>query len=428
MKNAPLLLGTAEQDLSSLPESVKQVLESQTFEKSPALRALLAYLWEQRAAPLSEYAIATEALGRSSSFDARTDATVRVQVSRLRQRLEKFYEKENRLANERLVIPVGSHQITLEYTGSALAPLQSPERVPVVTLSRSETADGVSSRRFWVLCSVALLTVCLAEAVLLYRAKITVRPTPATSIPRLWRDFFADGRPAQVALPTPTFFSFSEPDKSAVMFRDTKVNDFSKGVASPFYRFLERSLGQPSLAENYTVTSDTFASVKLTRYLDQFKLDTTVTSSADDPLGALDRENVIAVGTWGTLRPLQPYLDRMNFRLGPHESYVESQNPQPNEPKRIEQVTESAERSIWPGVIGFLPAGNGQTHLLVLASRHTLALVCFVTESNGLAQLEKLWRSKGSPQYFEVAVNAELSGRGVVRVWPVALHAFRKTP
>src|SRR6185437_12471549 len=97
------------------PESFKRLLESRAFEKTPALRALLTYLWQHRGESISEYAIATEALGRTPGFDARTDATVRVQISRLRQRLEKFYEDEGKDAEERVAIPLGSHQIQIEH-------------------------------------------------------------------------------------------------------------------------------------------------------------------------------------------------------------------------------------------------------------------------------------------------------------------------
>ncbi len=90
------------------------MLASKTFGKTPALRTLLEYLWRQRDFAISEYAIATEALGRSPSFDPRIDATVRVQISRLRQRLEKFYEEEGRNSPERLIIPLGSHRVELE--------------------------------------------------------------------------------------------------------------------------------------------------------------------------------------------------------------------------------------------------------------------------------------------------------------------------
>ena len=105
----------------NLPEPVGQVLRSRAFEKTPALRALLVFLWQHREEPISEYAIATEALGRRPVFDARTDATVRVQISRLRQRLERFYDLEGRHATGRLVIPLGSHQVHVEASDSKMA-------------------------------------------------------------------------------------------------------------------------------------------------------------------------------------------------------------------------------------------------------------------------------------------------------------------
>jgi hypothetical protein len=212
------------------------------------------------------------------------------------------------------------------------------------------------------------------------------------------------------------------------MLRDTGVNAFANGENSEQYRMLARSLGQPVLAENYTVTSDTFAAIHLVRYLDQFSRQTTVSSSVDAPLEALDRENAIAVGTWGTLTPLKSYLDRLSFRLGPHEEYVEFRNPAPGEPKRIDLVQESPERRIRPGIIGLVPGNGGRTHLLILASLNTSALVSVLTSSNGLGQLEQMWKSKGSPKYFDVVVNAEESGRNFVRAWPVALHPYKNKP
>jgi hypothetical protein len=43
---------------------------------------------------ISEYAVATDALGRRIDFDPKTDASVRVQISRLRRKLKDFYETE----------------------------------------------------------------------------------------------------------------------------------------------------------------------------------------------------------------------------------------------------------------------------------------------------------------------------------------------
>jgi hypothetical protein len=94
---------------SELPADTKDLLESSSFERSGALRKLLLYLWHNRSGTLSEYAVATEALGRRADFDPKIDATVRVQVSRLRQKLKEFYEGEGENFPLLLRIPMGSH-------------------------------------------------------------------------------------------------------------------------------------------------------------------------------------------------------------------------------------------------------------------------------------------------------------------------------
>lgn len=79
----------AERDGKTRSE-LEDVLASLAFKKAPTLCRLLCYLWEQRDGEVSEYAIATEALGRKVDFEPHADATVRVLVSRLRQRLKDF--------------------------------------------------------------------------------------------------------------------------------------------------------------------------------------------------------------------------------------------------------------------------------------------------------------------------------------------------
>ncbi len=123
------------------PEALGQVLRSRAFEKTPALRALLIFLWQHRHEAVSEYGIATEALGRRPIFDARTDATVRVQISRLRQRLERFYESEGQHATERLIIPLGSHQVHIESAKVAMTVVY-----PVKTLARGNAQANADSR------------------------------------------------------------------------------------------------------------------------------------------------------------------------------------------------------------------------------------------------------------------------------------------
>lgn len=428
MKEDLLLAQPLSVDATSIPPGVGQVLTSKTFGKTPALRMLLEYLWRHRDLSISEYAIATEALGRSPSFDARIDATVRVQISRLRQRLEKFYEEEGLDSRERLVIPLGSHRVEIEPSPMAARQELQPSVIIPAPVS-SPPASPPRWRLFLPAFCFALLVLSVVEAAFLYRGRSASAAKPQITSGWVWRQFFGNGRRTRLILPTPVFFSFrrSTANPSAtVMFRDTEVNEFSQGPGSSVYRKIEGELGQPTLAESYTVTSDTFASVELVRYLDGTGSNAFMTSSADAPLEALDTENLIALGTWGTLTPLKPYLERMTFELGPHENYVLNRRPGSGEPARIDWITESPDRSIWPGVIAFLPGASGNTHLLILASRHTSALVSFLTSTNGLEALEAMWKQKGSPEFFEVVINSEMGGRGLVHSWPAVLHPYEK--
>ncbi|MDE3168078.1 MAG: winged helix-turn-helix domain-containing protein [Acidobacteriota bacterium] len=396
-----------------MEEGVRRILESRTMERAPTLRTLLLYLWQHHNEPISEYAIATEALGRPASFDARTDATVRVQISRLRQRVEKFYEQDGKECRERIVIPLGSHALRLE-TLAAARPL---------AIDMPAGQPNPLNRVLAVACAgLALISLGLAAALL--QTKMSHAAAKA-AVPGFWQRFFSDGRSTRIILPTPVFFSFPKAagqDGSTIMVRETSVNEFRQTAPIPLLAELEKKFGTPELAQNYTVTSDTFASANLVRYLDGFSLATNLRSSADAPLEALDSENVIAIGTWGTLSPLKIYLDRMSLALEPHETSVTVRNPKPGEPAHVDFAAENAARGWWPGVVAVLPGHDRRTRLLILASRHTSALVAALTSGTSLDQIERLWRSKASPEYFEMIVTAEMDGRDLVRTTPVLLR------
>src|ERR1700756_4566689 len=110
-----LAKGSARQSAHQHDELVRQVADSETFRAAPTMRALLVYLWQHQREPISEYAIATEALGRSADFDPKLDSTVRVQVARLRTKLKEFYEAAGDEFPLRLSLPLGRHDLQWAY-------------------------------------------------------------------------------------------------------------------------------------------------------------------------------------------------------------------------------------------------------------------------------------------------------------------------
>ena len=77
---------------TELRDEIGRVMESGALHQSAVLRRILEYLGEAAVLgrhDLKEYTIGVEALGKSSSYDPQRDSTVRVQVAKLRQKLDR---------------------------------------------------------------------------------------------------------------------------------------------------------------------------------------------------------------------------------------------------------------------------------------------------------------------------------------------------
>lgn len=80
---------------AEVSEQLQRVLDSPLFANAPTLSRFLRHVVEHRlgtdGAPLKEYTLGVEVLGRGSDFDPRLDTIVRTQARRLRAKLEEYY-------------------------------------------------------------------------------------------------------------------------------------------------------------------------------------------------------------------------------------------------------------------------------------------------------------------------------------------------
>jgi serine/threonine-protein kinase len=150
---------------------LERIVASRAFQGAGRSGALLRFLLERtiagQADQLKEYTVGAEALGRGASFDPRTDAIVRVEISRLRTRLSHYYATEGAATPVRIAIPKGSY-----------AP-------------RFESAPGIekSRRDLWqraALAAVAAAVVSLAA--LAPWSRWFAPASPATQVTRLELD------------------------------------------------------------------------------------------------------------------------------------------------------------------------------------------------------------------------------------------------
>src|SRR5262245_10955570 len=82
-----------------------------------------------RASEIKETVIASEVYGRSPAYDPKVDSIVRVEATRLRQKLRNYYENEGRRAEIRIHMPAGTYVPRFESISSSkdhsVEPVQS---------------------------------------------------------------------------------------------------------------------------------------------------------------------------------------------------------------------------------------------------------------------------------------------------------------
>lgn len=416
---------------------LEEVLHSECFKRATTLRGLLVYLWRNKGKEISEYAIAVDALGRNRDFDSRIDASVRVQISRLRQFLTKYYDSEGRHFTARMVIPMGTHQIQL----IEVVP-KDEQRDYRVNGPENDVSAGneivcappspeASSRLHRLLVPVlggviAVLVLCIAW--ILWPSVYSNGKSSVVSkqeIPAFWKTFMDNGKPTRIVLPTPIFFSWTPPDhENSLMVRDISVNEFTKAENSVQIVDLEKRLGKPHPWQNYTVASDTFASLRLARFLDSYGVQTSFSSANESPHGIIDHENIITFGSASSLAEYETYLDQLSFKMALHESYIIDKHLPAGSQHQFPQLQESASRTVTPGIIAVLPRGSSGSRILILQGIQTTALISFLTSEAGMHEITQAQSEQGSSPFFEAVVLSEVNAGNPIQSRLVAFRRF----
>ena len=106
-------LPVREPSVSEVQTELRSLLDSREFRQSKGLSKLLRYICGKALVgdpePITEYTIAMDVLGKPQGFKENKDASVRVEVHRLRKRLAEFYRNEGGSHRVRIVIPTGHY-------------------------------------------------------------------------------------------------------------------------------------------------------------------------------------------------------------------------------------------------------------------------------------------------------------------------------
>jgi hypothetical protein len=97
---------------STIREEIDRIVVVAEFAHSTRMQRFLIYIVEEelsgRGLLLKEYAIALNVYDKTADFDPRLDAIVRVEASRLRAKLKKYYDSAGRNDPVNIVVPRNS--------------------------------------------------------------------------------------------------------------------------------------------------------------------------------------------------------------------------------------------------------------------------------------------------------------------------------
>jgi len=187
-------LRVAAPSLSECREEVRAVFASRTFQQSPRLSRLLQYITSKallgEAEKVTEYTIALDVFGKPEGFRESKDAIVRVEVHRLRRKLEAFYNSEGADHRVRIVIPPGTytadfrvHFATEEEADSPEPAEHPPETSEAIARAQPEHAPAASRKWLGPAVVAVLAVIAIGIVSLTGRHRDAVRNNAAESMP-----------------------------------------------------------------------------------------------------------------------------------------------------------------------------------------------------------------------------------------------------
>jgi hypothetical protein len=415
MPQTPVPQRPSQVSQAAILASLQTVLQSKTFSRSPTLRQALEFVVRSSLAsptePIKEYSVATEAFGRGTDFDPKTDNVVRVQMHRLREKLDEFYLREGQGEQIRMLIPRG--QYNPEYVRTPLETQASATPLPQAPALSAK----LNNRRMRALQIVAVVLL-LSNVVLAMKLLVNTGRNRSAALGRplhpLWAPFLSPESEPLIVYANPAFwvdkrgnlYRYSAPDVLS-MAMGTRVPSLNSQNAlldvgtesGPFYYF-----------DSYTGTGELVAASGIARFLALHGQSFVIERSRLVSDAEIMRNNVIFLGGNKEDRLFRklPLQQELVFRPPlqndyPVGSYIEDMNPPAGHPATYHLQLDPSTGAIEVeyGLISVLPNVSTGHYVLDLGGLTTLgtqAAADFVTSQRDMALLESMRTSPSNPK------------------------------
>lgn len=386
---------------------------------------LFEYLLERSkegAAP-KEIEVADAVFGRRVSFDIAQDSTVRVNVHRLRKKLEDYYTGPGRDEAVRLTIPKGEYRIvaSARETGEEAAP--GPKWAPAWFM-RLATAPVLAGL-------LVLLVVAVAGDIVLIIQDRAGNFGYARSSPA-WNGILRTGRP--ITLVVGDYFIFGEVDEhgdTKRLIREYDIN--SSGDLSTFMMDNPDTLYKyQDLDLHYLPVSTAFALRSIMPVLAPDPAErnqiTVVTASALTP-DMIKRNDIIYVGYFSGLDLLrEPVFGASRYRVGETwDQLVDQKTGKVYDSQQGGPETDAETRRDY-GYFSTFTGPNGNRFVILAGARDVgvMQTAEAVTSREGVAELKKAAAGAGAFEaLYEVEGMNRMNLRGrIVKLSPIDAKAW----
>lgn len=395
---------------------VERIVASPIFARSDRLCTFVSYICELslngREDEINEVNIGIHLFGRPD-FDPSVDGIVRSHASRMRQRLEQYFEEAGAAETLRLTIPKGSYVPVFETVCIPAEPEpEQPELALPLALAPAPAAQRSTSRTTVLLLSAALCLSSLVIAVLLWMMhRKPSEPVARIETHPLWAMLFAGGRHATVVCS----------DTSVAVQQDLtgKQVNLSEYLAGNYRMSSSSAAGMNSdvlrdlAARRYTAVADVGILLRFYKLPgiapDRIQFRYARDLSAD----AIKDGSTVLIGSVYSDPWVGPFESRMNFvfRDDPrqHVSSIMNRIPKPGELAEYDYSRTDRSQKVY-AVVALQPNLRGSGNVLILEGTSmagTEAAADFVFEDALLLPfLKKIANKNGAVPYFEVLLQS----------------------
>lgn len=143
------IAGMPHSSSTNIDQAVERIIQTPDFQASPRISAFLKFIvretLEGRGAQLKAFSIAVAVYERDESFDPQTSSIVRVEASRLRRLLDRYYEGPGADDDVRITLPRGSYAPAFSLVEKPAEELPSAAKAGLARLLTPWTGAGLAA-------------------------------------------------------------------------------------------------------------------------------------------------------------------------------------------------------------------------------------------------------------------------------------------